>query len=199
MNMIQKNTFKIINFLIRSIEQYNINQTARLLEISVGSAYKILKSLEERKIVSTKELGNAIYYNLNLENDEAVKLAELVLIEDKTNIIKGNPTAKVYAQDLERYDAECIVLFGSILYKNEQAKDVDVLFIIKDKRHVKMINQFCLDISRIRTKAIHPLIMLERDFTNNIKIKNNATIDIIKRGMVLRGQNVFINAIKNAR
>ena len=198
-NMIlPNNTFKIINFLIRNLELYNINQMARALDLSVGSVHKILKTLEKRNIVNIKELGNAIYYSINLNNNEAVKLSELVSIEGKNNILRENKIANVYAQDLVKFDAKLIILFGSILTKKNEAKDIDVLFIIKHKEQVNEINNFCLEISKIRTKKVNPLIMLEQDFVNNLKDKNKAVQDLIKTGIILKGEDIFIRAIKNA-
>lgn len=200
MNMIRiDNTTRILSFLLRNLEQYNINQIARALDLSVGSAHKILKTLEENNIINAKELGNAKYYSLNFENYEALKYCELILTEEKNSLLKENKTAKVYAQDLERYNAEVIVLFGSVLSKEEQARDIDVLFIIKNKKEIENINKLCLEISKIRTKKINPLIMLKEDLTQNIKNKNKATIEIIKKGIVLKGEENFVKSIKNAR
>ena len=196
--MLSNNTSKIINFLIRNLELYNINQIARALNLSVGSVHKILKTLEKRNIVNIKELGNAIYYSINLNNNEAVKLSELVSIEGKNNILRENKIANIYAQDLVKFDAKLIILFGSILTKKNEAKDIDVLFIIKHKEQVSEINNFCLEISKIRTKKINPLIMLEQDFVNNLKDKNKAVQDLIKNGIILKGEEIFIRAIKDA-
>ena len=196
--ILPNNTFKIINFLIRNLELYNINQIARALDLSVGSVHKILKTLEKRNIVNIKELGNAIYYSINLNNNEAVKLSELVSIEGKNNILRENKIANVYAQDLVKFDAKLIILFGSILTKKNEAKDIDVLFIIKHKEQVNEINNFCLEISKIRTKKVNPLIMLEQDFVNNLKDKNKAIQDLIKNGVILKGEEIFIRAIRNA-
>ena len=177
---------------------YNINQIARALNISVGSAHKILKSLKERGIVNAKELGNAIYYNLNFNNESERILSVIVLMEDKNDRLDKNKLAKVYASDLEKFDARLIILFGSILNKKEQAKDVDVLFIIKNKEQVEEVNKFCLEISKIRPKNIHPLILLEQDFVNNLKNKKKAIIDLVKEGIILKGKDIFIKCIKNA-
>ncbi|MEK6841382.1 MAG: winged helix-turn-helix domain-containing protein [Nanoarchaeota archaeon] len=196
--ILSNNTFKIINFLIRNLELYNINQIARALDLSVGSVHKILKTLEKRNIVNIRELGNAIYYSINLNNNEAVKLSELVSIEGKNNILRENKTANVYAQDLAKFNAKLIILFGSILTKKNEAKDIDVLFIIKNKEQVNEINNFCLEISKIRTKKVNPLIMLEQDFVNNLKDKNKAIQDLIKNGIILKGEEIFIRTIKNA-
>ncbi len=198
MNMAINNKDKILNFLLRNTEQYNINQIAKILKLSVGSVHKILKNLEERNIVNLKQLGNASYYSLNLNNIETIKYCELMLIEEKNNLLNKNKTAKIYVQDLEKYNSKSIILFGSILNKEDQAKDVDVLFIIKNKEQIKEINSFCLEISKIRTKKVNPLIMEEKDLILNIKNKNNAILDIIKKGIILKGEEVFIKSIKNA-
>ena len=190
--MSNNNKNKILNFLLRNTNQYNINEIAKILKLSVGSVHKILKSLEERKIVNLKQLGNASYYSLNLNNTETIKYCEFLLIEEKNNLLENNKTAKIYISDLEKYDAKSVILFGSILNKEDKAKDVDVLFIIKNKKQINEINNFCLEISKIRTKKVNPLIMEEKDLIDNIKNKNNVILDILKKGIILKGENLFI-------
>ncbi len=197
--MIGKGTLKILNLILRSADLYNINQIARNLKLSVGGVHKTLKNWEEKGIVNAKELGNAIYYTLNFNNKEAIKLCELILIEEKNKLLKENKTARVYIQDLEKYPAKCILLFGSLLLREEQAQDVDTLFIIKNKKEIKTVNEFCLSLSKIRTKKVNPIIMLESDLTRNIKAQNKAIMEIVKAGIVLKGEEIFVKAIKNAR
>jgi|GEM_PF-915380 len=198
MNLLTKNTCKILNFLLRNSELYNINQISRMLGMSIGSVHKILKDLEKRNIILSRELGNALYYALNFDSNEALKLGEIILIEEKSNFLKNNKVGKVYASDLEKGDADCIVLFGSILTKSKEARDIDVLFIVKNEEGVREVHKFCLEISKIRTKKINPLIMLEQDLISNMKKKNKAMLDLIKNGVILKGEEVFIKIIKNA-
>ena len=91
------NTFKILNFLIRNLDLYNINQIARNLDLSVGSVHKILKSLESRDLVKAKEIGNALYYTMNFQNIEAMKYSELILIWDKNK----NPDWEVNSKNFK--------------------------------------------------------------------------------------------------
>src|SRR3989344_7973841 len=112
MNMIPKNTTKLVLFLLRNIEKpgYNINQLAKFLSISVGSSFKILKELEKNKVVAAQALGNAVYYKLNLDNPETAKLCELLLLEEKRHLMSY---AKLYSESLQEFkDAELVVLFG---------------------------------------------------------------------------------------
>ena len=70
--MIPKNTKKIMLFLLKNLELVNINQISKLLDISVGSSFKILKELEKNNIAIASTLGNAKFYQINLKNEETI-------------------------------------------------------------------------------------------------------------------------------
>lgn len=192
LKMIPKNTERIIMYLLRNVNQfgYNINQIAKLNKISVGSAFKILKELEKDKIIIKKEISNASHYKLNLDNDETKKLCELLLLTEKRNL-KGY--AKLYADDIVKFDAELIIIFGSVL-KRKSFNDVDVLFLT-DK--TKKVNNFCLEISKVRTKPVVPLIMKKEDLIKTIKQEKEAILGMIREGVVLKGESIFVEVIKD--
>jgi len=195
MNMIPKNTAKLVRFLLRNIEKtgYNINQIAKFLKISVGSSFKILKELESNKILTAQIMGNAVYYSLNLKNLETIKLCELLLLEEKRRL---SGYAKLYSESLQEFKkADLIILFGSILTKNE-FNDVDVLFITNKSKEV---NDFCLELSKIRTKPIIPLILKKIDLIKGLKSKKDVILSLIKEGVILKGESIFIGVIKNAK
>lgn len=191
--MIPKNTSKAVMFLLRNTNKfgYNINQIAKLNKISVGSAFKILKELEKDKIIVKKEISNASHHKLNWENPETIKLCELLLLAEKRNL-KGY--AKIYADEIIKFkDAEIIVIFGSIL-KGKEFNDVDVLFVTSQ---IKKVNAFCLELSLIRTKPVVPLIMKEEDLIKAIKQEKEAILSMIKEGVVIKGESLFMEVIKN--
>lgn len=195
--MLSKNTLKVVGFLLKNIQEYNINQIARNLGISVGSSYNILKALEKDKLIKPKKLGNAIYYRLNLEDDQAQKVAELVLLEAKNKTLQKNPKARIYADDIKKAKAfsRAALLFGSVLEKKEPA-DIDVLFIV-NKRAVKEIENFCLKLSSLRPKRIIPLIMTAKDLKNNLKKQDSVIMDILKKGVVLYGEDKIIDILRS--
>lgn len=193
--MIPKNTIKIIRFLLRNAEKtgHNINQIAKSVKISVGSSFKILKGLEKDKIASSQIIGNAVYYALNLNNPETVKLCELLILEEKRHL---TGYARLYAESIEKFDkAELIILFGSVL-ANKEFNDVDVLFVTN---RVKEVNAFCLELSKIRTKPVVPLILKKEDLIKELKSRKESIISIIKEGIVLKGEQIFLDVIKNAK
>ena len=194
LKMIPKNTVKVIMHLLRNIDEfgYNINQIAKLNKISVGSAFKILKNLEKDKIIIKKEISNASHYKLNFDNPEAIKLCELLLLSERRNL-KGH--AKLYADEVIKFkDAEMIIIFGSVL-RGKEFNDVDVLFITNK---VKKVNDFCLEISKVKTKPVIPLIMKQEDLIKALKQKKEVIINMIKEGIVLKGESVFLEVMKNA-
>ena len=191
--MIPKNTEKIVLFLLKNIDElgYNINQISKLNNISVGSAFKILKELEKNKILLKKEINNASHYKLNLNNCETVRLCELLLLGEKRNL-KGY--AKVYADEIMRFEqADFIILFGSVLQRDD-FNDVDVLFVTNQ---VKKVNDFCLEISKVRTKPVVPLILKKDDLIKEIKQKKESVLDMIRKGVVLKGESMFVEVTKN--
>src|SRR3989344_9410577 len=192
--MIPKNTAMVVMFLLRNTDKfgYNINQIAKLNKISVGSAFKILKELEKDKLIIKNEISNASHYKLNFDNPETTKLCEFLLLGEKRTL-KGY--AKIYADEIIKFkDAEMIVIFGSVLQKGKEFNDVDVLFITNQ---VKKVNNFCLEISTVKTKPVVPLIMKPEDLIKALKQKKEAIINMIKEGIVLKGESLFLEVMKN--
>jgi len=191
--MIPKNTSKIILHLLKDMDEFghNINQVSRKLGISVGSAFKILKSLERSGIVYHREISNASYYRLELDNPETIKVCELLLLGQKRGL-KGY--ARIYADEISAFeDAEMIILFGSILHKTA-FNDVDALFLTNQ---VKKVKKFCLELTKIRTRPVMPLILTKKDLEHAILEKKEAVASLLREGIVLKGESVFLEVMKN--
>jgi len=191
--MVPKNTKKILLYLLKNFELNNINQISKKLKISVGSSFKILKELEKNNFLFTKNIGNAKYYELDLQNKETIKWCELLLLEEKRNL---KSYSKIYSKEIQNFkNADLIILFGSIL-KNNDFNDVDVLFVTNK---IKVTTGFCLNISKIRSKPVVPLIIKKEDLINEIKKNKESILNIIKTGVILKGESVFLEIIKNAK
>ena len=191
--MMPKNTKKIILYLLRNLELVNINQISKLLDISVGSAFKILKELEKNNIVTVSSLGNAKFYQINLNSEETLRWCEILLSEERRNL-KGY--SKVYAGEIQKFEhAKLIILFGSVL-GNKDFNDVDVLFITNKPKEV---TKFCLNLSKIRTKPVVPLILKKEDLINEIENKKEVVLNILKTGVIIRGESIFLDVLKNVK
>jgi len=192
--MIPLNTSKMIMQLLRHPQKpgHNINQLAKELRISVGSSFKVLKELEKHEMVLLTRLSNASYYRLNLSNPQTEDICTFLLIEEKKGL-KGY--AKIYSDELQAYNkAEMIVLFGSVL-KTKDFNDVDALFITTG---AKGVSKFCLEISQVRSKPVIPLVMRKEELISEIKEGKEAIMDVVKKGIVLHGESVFVEVMRDA-
>ena len=193
--MIQKNTKKIIEFLLRRITDigYNVNQIARELDISVSRAPEIITDLKSKNMVKVIDLKTAIYYSLNLNSPDTIDICKILIREEQRNL---KPILRAYAEELKKFEQSLFtIIFGSILEKLD-FRDVDVLFIT-DK--VKEVNTFCLSQAKIRSKPIHPLIMTQEDFIKNLKKKDTVILEIIKKGKVIKGEEYYMETLKNGQ
>lgn len=195
MQSLTVNEARVMNFLVRNFKERNsINSIAKKLKLSPMGAYKILKKLEKANAIRAENIGNAIYYKANLEEEIGRKYAEFVLVQNEFS----NTYAKIYAEDLRKLKdvALSCILYGSILKIGKEARDVDALIII-EKKDYKKVSSKLADIQLIATKRIHDIRMTKEDLANNLKRSNESMIDMLKNGQVLWGAEIIVEAIKN--
>jgi len=186
---------KALSFLTRHFtEKYSINQLAKRICVTPKGAHKLLKRLEQEETIKPQKLGNAIFYELNIKSDLALKKAELSLFETITL-----PYARAQAKDLERLRpfTQAAILFGSVLEKGDKAKDIDVLFVLEKKKYKNFQNE--LDkLQHIKPKQIHPVLQAPEDIVNNLRKQDPVILEILRTGKILWGHGTIVNAIRQA-
>src|SRR3989338_6756979 len=110
-----KNALKVIfTDFLASYNSYNIREK---LGISGVGSLKLLRSLNEKNLLVSEKMGNAIFYKPNLDNEYVLKLLELIFLEHSSlsSFVKG------WIYDLRSFipDTKAIFLFGSILTKEK--------------------------------------------------------------------------------
>lgn len=190
-----ENEARAMDFLVRNLKERNsINQIAKKLRLSPNGAYKILKKLEKANAIMPEKIGNAIYYKVNYDDEIGKKLAEFVLVQNELDSY-----AKVQAEDLKQlkdYALSCI-LFGSVLKKGKEAKDIDVLLVLESGKF-KKLNKKLEEIKELKPKKMHDIMMTREDLLKNIRKSDEVTLGIIKTGKVLWGFETVAEALKNA-
>ncbi|MBI2148897.1 winged helix-turn-helix transcriptional regulator [Candidatus Woesearchaeota archaeon] len=88
--MITEKQKQIIRLLLTSKEGYNVNQIARILNISVSWCHETLKILERDGILSSVKIANSILFKINWQNPKAVKLCDFVIIDEETKYRNDN-------------------------------------------------------------------------------------------------------------
>ena len=79
--MISEKQKRIIRLLLTNKEGYNVNQIARILDISVSWVHDTLKQLEKEGILKSTKKANAVLFSLNWQDPKTEKICELILLD----------------------------------------------------------------------------------------------------------------------
>ena len=175
-------------------ERYSINKLAKQLCLSPKGAHRIVKKLEQFDVLKAEAIGNALYYHADLSEGMGRKMAELVLTDKQLNAYSRAMEKDV--QPLKPYTF-CAVLFGSILTKGRNAQDIDILLVF-EKTQFGKVYETLDELRSLKPKKIHEMVQSKKDLVNNIKIKNDPLLAVIRTGQVLWGSEIIVEAIRNA-
>jgi predicted nucleotidyltransferase len=155
-------------------------------------ALKIARKLEKQGILLSKQLGKAKFYTINFKKDYVAHYLKFVL---KREIEQAQPYVKVWANEIKKIkSADSAILFGSVLKKEKEANDIDVLFITDKKKFLKLKEEV-KQINQINTKKLHPIYQTKEDFIENIKKENKVVLDALK-GLIILGEDLVIEILK---
>ena len=166
---------------------YNANSISKVLNITHVGAQKIFKRLNN--ILISKRIGKSIIYKLNLEDDYTKKLISFLLTDEANNFKRWKEEFK----ELFKED-RIIIIYGSSIKNYSASKDIDIM-IIMNQKDLKEVNKIIKEKEKILPKPLHALKLTDDDLLNNIK--NKAIIDAIKNGIILYGQDKYVEIIKN--
>ena len=183
---------KILLAIFKGIDDYyNANSLSKIIGISRIGAMKILRKFDKMGLLERKRIGKSITYKIRLNDDYARKLIAY-LLADEANMQKR------WKEEFKGlFKGERIVLlFGSILGNYGAARDIDIM-IVMGESEIKDVNNALADRQTILSKKIHAIKLTSDDLHNSITKKDKAMIDIIKKSIVLYGQDKYVEVIKN--
>ncbi len=192
MKNITNNEMLFVLSIFKSPEvEYNASNIAKLIGISPMGALKIARKLENENILTSKELGKARFYQLNI-NNEYVKQYLIFLLKREAE--QAPSYVKVWIKEIKKIkSADIAILFGSILGKKE-SNDIDVLLITTQKEFPKLKKEID-NINLINIKKLHPIYQSEEDLKKNIKKKDKTLLNAIK-GIVVFGEEKIISLLE---
>ncbi len=187
---------RVMNILLKEfLIDHTVSSLAQQLGITRVGIWKILKKLESDKLVVLTSLGNgktsAYKVKLNWDNFLVEKNLSLSLAEESTRQQRW----RFNFAELEKH-VSFLLLFGSILHSPKEANDIDVFSIINNKEKFKIVNEILLKIQQAQLKKIHSIALTEKEFEQELRNKNKAYIDALGKGVVLYGQENFVQFIK---
>ena len=195
MKDVTKNEMLTIIGIFKSPEiQYNANSLSKVIGISAMGTLKILKRLEKEKILIPNELGKAVFYKINFKNSYVKDYIKFLLKREAND--PPNVETKLWINGIREKikSANLAILFGSVLRKGKEARDIDIVFITDQKRFDKLKKEI-EEVDEIHTKKIHPIFQSEQDFKDNIKRQDKPLLSAIK-GIVVFGEEKLIKILE---
>ncbi|MFO7931675.1 MAG: hypothetical protein R6U97_09745 [Desulfosalsimonas sp.] len=187
--------FAVLRILKSPEKSYNANNLAKVLGITPMGTLKILKKLKKEEILISKKIGNSHIYSLNFKNDFATEYATFLLKQEAES---SSPFVKRWIRELKKADeAEISVIFGSALKVEENAKDIDVLFVVNSSKFDSLRKKI-KKLNSLNEKKIHPVYQTKADIEKNIQNQDKVILNAIK-GVVVLGSKKFVYLIEKAK
>ena len=189
-----ENERKVLKFIGTSGGNLSINGLSNEVDISAGSAYKVLIKFEKEEIITPHPFSNIVTYQFNFENEKTKPILQLVYIPDK---MEGK--IKIRAEEflpLKEFTSLCI-FFGSYITSKAKPSDLDVLFVI-EKENYEAYKQALVTIQDITPVKIHEIVQTQGDLVQNLKKHDPVVVSAIQTGIVLWGYETLVQVIKDA-
>ncbi len=170
---------------------YNANSISKLLKISHVGAQKIFKRLLKEDLVISKRIGKSIIYKLNLEESYVKKLIAFLLADEANNFKRWKEEFK----DLFKKNW-IVMMFGSAVKNYAKANDIDIM-IIMENEDIAVVNEVLKKKVGILPKKLHTIKLTHHDLLRNLKNKDKAMIDIVKNAVILYGQEIYVEIVKD--
>ncbi len=187
------NEIKLVLRILKSPEEdYNANNLSKILGISPMGALKIAKRLVKEEILTSKQIGKGIFYSINFKNPYSRQYIQFLL---KREGEYSTPYIKRWISEIKKIkNSGLAILFGSVLLKNETANDIDVLFVVSQKKFNQLKKEI-EQINKMNDKKIHPIFQSTQDIKDNIKKQDKIILNAIK-GIVIFGEEILLEVIK---
>ena len=169
---------------------YNANNITKKIRITPAGAFKAMKKLEKKRLITGKKMGKAVFYKLNLDDYYTFRTMETLLISESRE--KASRWLKEF-KDLFNH-VEIAIIFGSIIKYPKKANDIDLLVIFKKEKN-NIVNKIIDKRRVLLIKAIHLVKQTPEDLNKNLK--NKVILSAIKNGCILHGYDKLLGVIKN--
>lgn len=170
---------------------YNANSISKVLGISRVGALMLFRRLDAHGLVVSQKIGKAIVYKLKLEDDYVKKLVSFLLADEANGFKRWKEEFKGLFKK-----GRIVMLFGSVLRNYEKANDIDLL-VASASADKEEINKLLEGKAEILPKRLHTIRLSASELKSNIRRKEVAILDIVRTGVVLYGQDDYVEVLKN--
>ncbi|MCS4541847.1 MAG: nucleotidyltransferase domain-containing protein [Euryarchaeota archaeon] len=191
--MLNETELKILSAFFPEGTERTTKEIEERSSYSHERAYSTLKVLEERGILLKKTVGKALVYSIKKFDDLVYLCFTYYSINRKSSFVKKYPHAwKAIEEFINKTKLEMVVLFGS--YSKDEANersDIDVLCINGSSETEKI----ALSLRHKYNLRISPVVVSKEDFKNIKKDNPELWEELVKFGIILKGQELFYDLI----
>jgi hypothetical protein len=193
----EKSTSEILKILLKDLTKKNtVSSLSEEIKIARPGTWKALKRLESKKLIKLEPIGkgktSTYEITLNWSNPLLEKTLSFLLTEDSLKQDKWRYNFK----DIEN-NVDFLILFGSILHSPKEANDIDILSLVSKNKNFIKIDKIITNIQATQDKQIHAINLSKQELMRELKNKNKAYLEALKKGVILFGQEKFIKFIED--
>ena len=194
--MLEKSIREIMKILLKDFTKRNtISSLSEEIGIERPGVWKVLKRLESKRLINLDPIGKgktSVYeVTLNWKNSLVEKTLAIILEEDALEQERWRDNFK----NLEKRTL-FVILFGSILHSPKEANDIDILVVVKTNNDFKAVEKIVSEVQQTQIKKIHVIDLTKEELKSELKKKNKAYLEALKKGAILFGQENFIKFVE---
>lgn len=191
-------------FLKDPFKEIHLREISRLSKSSLANVDNSMRLFVKNDMFIRRELPHSTFFKPNLENEDTVKVFELLELERRKVFYSKNKgiarLLKKYTDtiiDLSNKRIQLVILFGSVARGEwKKGSDIDILAVIPDKENdiVDILNKAKTDVSPLL--EIRPISTTIRKFTEGFKAKTEFYDNLWIDHIVLYNEFLFWQLIR---
>lgn len=191
-------------FLKDPFKEIHLREIARLSKSSLANVDNSMRLFVKNDMFKRNEMSHSTFFRPNLENDETIKIFELLELERRKVFYAKNKNIarliKKYTDliiELSNKRIQLVILFGSVA-RGEWTKgsDIDILAVVPDKENdiIDILNKAKMDVSPLL--EIRPISTTTKKFIDGFKAKTEFYDNLWKDRIVLYSEFLFWQLIR---
>lgn len=191
-------------FLKDPLKEIHLRELSRLSKSSLANVDNSMRLFVKNDMFKRNEMSHSTFFKPNLENDDTIKIFELLELERrKTFYAKNKNIARLLKKytdsviELSNKRIQLVVLFGSVA-RSEWTKgsDIDILAVVPDKENdiVEILNKAKRDVSPLL--EIRPITTTTKKFIEGYKAQSEFYDNLWKDRIVLYNEFLFWQLIR---
>lgn len=191
-------------FLNDPFKEVHLREIARLSRSSLTNVDNSMRLFVKNDMFKRRDVSHTTFFKPNLENEDIVKIFELLELDRKKDFYKKNKNVarllKKYTNtiiELSNKNIQLVILFGSVA-RGEWAEgsDIDILAVAPDKETgiIDILNKAKTDVSPLL--EIRPISTTTKKFVEGFRKKTEFYDNLWKDRIVLYNEFLFWQLIK---